>query len=259
MAKVNVCGVKVLDSSAKFCDSFKFEITLECFEPLPDDLEFKLTYVGSAEDESRDQILDTILVGPIEKAGRMVFVFEADPPNKELLPPSEVVGVTVLLLTCDYRSQRFLKIGYYVAVNYEDPQMQEEPPEEPQFHLLRREIFENDVRVTKYPIKWDDTQTIEGEPAAGASSEEKSPAFEVLEVVEKVYETAPSPPAPSSSLAPSLSLSPAPAPRLISKCEELPVPMMNGHAKMDEDPDHPKMVAENGFDAEMKEMEVTSA
>lgn len=36
MAKVNVCGVKVLDNPAKFFDSFKFEITLECFEPLPD-------------------------------------------------------------------------------------------------------------------------------------------------------------------------------------------------------------------------------
>lgn len=126
---------------------------------------------------------------------------------------------------------------------------------------LRREIFENDVRVTKYPIKWDDTQTIEGESAAGGSSEEKSPAFEVLEVVEKVYETASSPPAPPL---------PSPPAPLISKCEELPVPMMNGHAKMDEDPDHPKMVAENGLDAdhpkllaengldaEMKEMEVT--
>lgn len=36
MAKVNVCGVKVLDNLAKFSDTFKFEITLECFEPLPD-------------------------------------------------------------------------------------------------------------------------------------------------------------------------------------------------------------------------------
>jgi ASF1 like histone chaperone len=39
------------------------------------DLEWKLTYVGSAEAETFDQILDEIEVGPI-KAGKFRFVLE---------------------------------------------------------------------------------------------------------------------------------------------------------------------------------------
>ena len=39
------------------------------------DIEWKITYVGSAEDERYDQILDTVLVGPVP-VGSNKFVFE---------------------------------------------------------------------------------------------------------------------------------------------------------------------------------------
>lgn len=39
------------------------------------DLEWKLTYVGSAEDETYDQVLESVLVGPIN-VGNYRFVFE---------------------------------------------------------------------------------------------------------------------------------------------------------------------------------------
>jgi histone chaperone ASF1 len=39
------------------------------------DLEWKLTYVGSAEDEKYDQVLDSVLVGPVV-AGSYRFVFQ---------------------------------------------------------------------------------------------------------------------------------------------------------------------------------------
>lgn len=39
------------------------------------DLEWKITYVGSAEDESRDQILEEVLVGPVP-VGTNKFVFQ---------------------------------------------------------------------------------------------------------------------------------------------------------------------------------------
>jgi hypothetical protein len=40
--------------------------------------------------------------------------------------------VTVLLLSCAYREQEFITIGYYVSVAYESPEMQEAPPPTPQ-------------------------------------------------------------------------------------------------------------------------------
>lgn len=39
------------------------------------DLEWKLTYVGSAESEKYDQVLDSVLVGPVQ-SGRYRFVFQ---------------------------------------------------------------------------------------------------------------------------------------------------------------------------------------
>ena len=41
-------------------------------------------------------------VGPVPE-GRHKFVFTADPPNPQKIPISDVVGVTVILLTCSYR------------------------------------------------------------------------------------------------------------------------------------------------------------
>ena len=49
------------------------------------------------------QALDTVYVGPVPE-GRHMFVFQADPPNPEKIPEADLVGVTVVLLTCSYRS-----------------------------------------------------------------------------------------------------------------------------------------------------------
>ena len=65
MAKVHVCNVLVLDNPAQFMTKLEFEITFECIEDLPEDLEWKIIYVGSAESEEFDQILDTVYVSNI--------------------------------------------------------------------------------------------------------------------------------------------------------------------------------------------------
>ena len=65
MAKVHVCNVLVLDNPAQFMTKLEFEITFECIEDLPEDLEWKIIYVGSAESEEFDQILDTVYVSRI--------------------------------------------------------------------------------------------------------------------------------------------------------------------------------------------------
>lgn len=43
--------------------------------PRPPDLQWKIIYVGSAESEEFDQVLDSVLVGPVP-AGRHMFVFQ---------------------------------------------------------------------------------------------------------------------------------------------------------------------------------------
>jgi hypothetical protein len=53
---------------------------------------------GSAESDAHDQVLDTVLVGPVA-VGSYKFVFQADPPDISRIPQSDILGVTVLLLT----------------------------------------------------------------------------------------------------------------------------------------------------------------
>jgi ASF1 like histone chaperone len=77
-------------------------------------------YVGSAHDSHQDQVLDEILVGPVP-VGLNKFVLQADPPDPAKLPPDEVLGVTVVLVTCSYREKEFVRVGFYVNNEYLHP------------------------------------------------------------------------------------------------------------------------------------------
>lgn len=50
-----------------------------CALPTTTDLEFKLIYVGSADDETKDQVLDEVLLGPVD-TGNYRFVFQVGAP-----------------------------------------------------------------------------------------------------------------------------------------------------------------------------------
>ncbi|XP_078537551.1 histone chaperone ASF1B [Lissotriton helveticus] len=156
MAKVQIQNVVVLDNPCPFANPFQFEITFECMEDLPDDLEWKIIYVGSAESEEYDQVLDSVLVGPVP-AGRHMFVFQADAPNCSLIPETDAVGVTVVLITCTYRGQEFIRVGYYVNNEYVDPEFRENPPQKTDFCQLQRNILASNPRVTRFHIQWDST------------------------------------------------------------------------------------------------------
>jgi len=176
MAKVHVCNVVVQNNPAKFLSKFELEITFECLEELPEDLEWKIIYVGSAESEDFDQTLDTVYVGPVPE-GRHKFVFEADPPDPAKIPVTDVVGVTVILLTCAYRNQEFIRVGYYVSNDYDDPELTENMPEKPIFDRLTRNILASNPRVTKFKINWDSNEAAasSSQPATSDGTSTTSP------------------------------------------------------------------------------------
>lgn len=73
------------------------------------------------------------------------------------MPVSDIVGVTAVLLTCSYKdSQEFLRVGYYVNVEYDSVEMNENPPANPVIERLTRHILAEKPRVTKFQIDWDD-------------------------------------------------------------------------------------------------------
>ena len=154
MSLVNILNVQVLDNPSGFISPFKFDITFECIASLEQDLEWKIVYVGSAESENYDQVLDCIMVGPVP-VGINKFVFQSDPPNPNTIPANEIAGVTVVLLICSYLDQEFVRVGYYIDNNYEDLELRENPPMPPKLDLLKRNILADKPRVTRFDIKWD--------------------------------------------------------------------------------------------------------
>ncbi len=97
--------------------------------------------------------MDSLLVGPIPP-GINKFIFEADPPNTSRIPNSEIIGVTVILLTCSYDGREFVRVGYYVNNEYMDEKLAAEPPSKPVIDKIRRNILAEKPRVTRFAIKW---------------------------------------------------------------------------------------------------------
>ncbi|OMJ25039.1 Histone chaperone asf1 [Smittium culicis] len=157
MSVVNITNIKCLKTTSQFQEPYTFEITFECLSELSDDLEFKLIYVGSADDENLDQELDSILVGPVP-VGVNQFTFDTDPPDVSKIPEDDILGVTVVLLTCSYKNKEFVRVGYYVNNEYLEEELKENPPEKPILSKIYRIILADKPRVTRFPINWDNPE-----------------------------------------------------------------------------------------------------
>ncbi|KJH49445.1 Anti-silencing protein, ASF1-like protein [Dictyocaulus viviparus] len=180
-SRVNICSVDILDNPSSFTSQFKLEITFEVFEYLPHDLEWELVYVGSAKSSSFDQVLDSVLVGPVPE-GRHKFVFAVDAPDPSKIPVQDLVGVTVLLLRCKYNGQEFINLGWFVSNDYEDLELKENPPAKPLIEKLIRTVQTDDLRVTSFPIKWDENQPDEYPPEPDQEELEESNLLPVEEI-----------------------------------------------------------------------------
>jgi len=154
MALVNVTNIVVLDNPTAFGNPFQFEITFDCLQELEDDIEWKVIYVGSPETATHDQVLDEILVGPVP-VGVNKFVLQADAPDPSTIPNDNILGVTVVLVTCSYKEQEFARIGYYVNNEYAEPYDPEVGPPSPlDLNKVVRTILADKPRVTRFPINW---------------------------------------------------------------------------------------------------------
>lgn len=133
-----------------------------------------MIYVGKAEDSSSDLILDEILVGPVP-VGVNKFVLQADAPDPKKLG-NELLGVTVVLVTCSYREREFVRVGYYVNNEYEDYIPEEGPPPSPlDIRKVTRQILADKPRVTKFPIPWGDNEEDDDKPPEPELGEEGEP------------------------------------------------------------------------------------
>lgn len=85
-----------------------------------------------------------------------IYFFQADPPDVSRIPVNDALGVTVVLLTCSYRGHEFVRVGYFINNEYTDMELRENPPTQPLFEKVQRNILGDKPRVTRFKINWDD-------------------------------------------------------------------------------------------------------
>jgi len=187
MSKVQISNVVVMNNPATFTSPLQFRITFDCMENLEDDLEWKLTYVGSAESAVYDQVLDTIYVGPVPE-GRHMFDFQADAPDPGKIPAKDIIGATVVLITCSYHAQEFIRVGYFVNNDYESEELKETPPEQPDISKISRSIMAEEPRVTRFKINWGDQPTNN----APAEQQEQPGLVQAMQDTDSMLEPLPS-------------------------------------------------------------------
>lgn len=143
------------------------------------DLEWKVTYVGNAQDPKYDQTLEEAMVGPVP-VGVNRFILQTPSPNPSLIPNQDLIGVTVILLSCAYLNQKFVQIGYFVNNEYADPFEPENYPNPVVIAKLGRNILADEPRVTRFPIDWTGTNPTDT-TIDGNTEEEEAAAAALLE------------------------------------------------------------------------------
>ncbi|OEU19253.1 ASF1-like protein, partial [Fragilariopsis cylindrus CCMP1102] len=142
----------VLDNPTCFTSPFQFEITFECLQELDDDLEWKVLYVGSAQDMTRDQILDEILVGPVP-VGWCVGKILHEKSRSDC-----TTTCTTCNTTCTCRTKTTIECGWYTSHESMEPVIPITPqpsiPNPVPLEHIQRQILADKPRVTKFPISW---------------------------------------------------------------------------------------------------------
>ena len=74
--------------------------------------------------------------------------------------------MTVILLTCAYNGQEFIRVGYYVNNEYADEALRESPPPTVDIDRVARNILAEKPRVTRFPCAFDSGGLTDGLRAA---------------------------------------------------------------------------------------------
>ena len=161
--KVNNIKVKEENKETPILTPFHFTVYFTCSQILKQDIEWSVIYVGNAEDENYDQLLDVVEVGPISHLGDYQFELEVPAPNFHLIPKEEHLGITCILILGKYNKQEFIRVGYYLKNEYwieeeEEEKEVEKEKEQDLYYLnkIKRSILTDMPRVTTFSIYWDD-------------------------------------------------------------------------------------------------------
>ena len=161
MASINILNIIPKNITSKFTDPFSFEVIFEVLSELKKEIEWKMIYIGSAEDKKYDQILETIEIDGPFKLGSMKFEFIGEAPDIKQIPDSEILGVTAVILCCSYNNQEFFRCGYYLNNVYDNEEMNLNPPEKVDQSRIIRSLLADKPRITRFDIEWDSEDKVD--------------------------------------------------------------------------------------------------
>ena len=161
MASINILNIIPKNITSKFTDPFSFEVIFEVLSELKKEIEWKMIYIGSAEDKKYDQILETIEIDGPFKLGSMKFEFIGEAPDIKQIPESEILGVTAVILCCSYNNQEFFRCGYYLNNVYDNEEMNLNPPEKVEQSRIIRSLLADKPRITRFDIEWDSEDKVD--------------------------------------------------------------------------------------------------
>lgn len=140
---------------AGYATEFRWRMRVEVLDELQEAVSVGFVWVGSAESSEYDQMLDEFDVGPFP-VGSNEFYLDCSPPNPHQVPPEDLLGVTVLLITFAYKGEQFLKVGYYVQVAYFDDELNANAtPQNVHYDALGRNLLMTRPAITPSAIEWD--------------------------------------------------------------------------------------------------------
>lgn len=143
-AWVNVTNIVISSQQEPFEKNYTFNISYECLRPIPSDLNWKVIYVGSAESAEYDITLLDVDLDPHKVAGTYKLPLNVTAPSAGAIKD---LGLTVILITCSFKGQEFIRVGYWMNVFKDDT------------GVLKREILAEKPRVTRFPIYWNGDMT----------------------------------------------------------------------------------------------------
>ena len=58
------------------------------------------------------------------------------------------------MISVSYEKQEFFRVGYYIRNEYENPELNENPPPQPIVNQLNRFILAENPRISNFQIEW---------------------------------------------------------------------------------------------------------
>ena len=92
-------------------------------------------------------------MGPLA-VGTQTFILQTSVIDHIKIPNNDILGVTVVLLTCSYLEKEFVRIGYYVRNEYAEEYDPESPPDPVDVTKITRTVLDDQPRVTYFTIPW---------------------------------------------------------------------------------------------------------